>query len=353
MPKIVKDEDVFQAVIRVTIERGYHGATTKQMAKAAGVSEVTLFRKYGSKAQLIKLAIRAIADQMDFESVTQYSGDVYRDLLGIVARYQRLTAQYGQFLAMMIPEMRRHPELAEALDRPMGIMHTIGRLLVRYQEEGVLQPEPPLHAVAALLGPLIYFAMIRGTAYAGQIPTIDLEQHVTHFLEGRRTMTSENARLIHYEITVNGALEEVWDAWTTERGVQSFFAPACNIDLRIDGLYEILFFPDAEPGFRGAEGTRIMAIEPYKLFSFTWNQTPDLTIRPQRTLVTLKFRRLGDRQTQLIFLQTGWGDGPEWDKAYAYFQTAWRDVVLYRLQHRFDHGPVDWQDPPRRSTQTD
>jgi len=186
MPKIVYDEEVFQAVIRVIIERGYNGATTKQLARAAGVSEVTLFRKYGNKAQLVKLAIRAIADRMDFESVTRYSGDVQSDLLRVVRRYQKLTAQYGQFLAILIPEMHRHPELVEALDRPMGIMHAIGGLLARYQAEGVLRPEPPLQAVAALLGPLIYFAMIRGTVYAGQIPPIDLEQHVARFLAGRR-----------------------------------------------------------------------------------------------------------------------------------------------------------------------
>jgi len=186
MPKIVYDEDIFQAVIRVINERGYNGATTKQMAKAAGVSEVTLFRKYGSIAQLVKLAIRAIADQMDFESIKQYSGDVFNDLLRVVHRYQNLAAQYGQFLSVLIPEMHRHPELVEALDRPMVRMIPIGQLLARYQEEGVLRSEPPLHAVAALLGPLVYFAMIRGTVYAEQIPPIDLEQHVARFLDGRR-----------------------------------------------------------------------------------------------------------------------------------------------------------------------
>lgn len=186
MPKIVRDEDVFQAVMRVIIARGYAGATTRELAKAASVSEVTLYRKYGTKGQLVRQAIRAIADQMDLESVTRYSGDVHRDLLAIVTRYQKLAEQYGQFLAVLIPEIRRHPELVEALDRPMGIMRSIADLLARYQAEGVLQPEPPLHAVAALLGPLVYFAMIRDTAFAQQIPTIDLDQHVTHFLEGRR-----------------------------------------------------------------------------------------------------------------------------------------------------------------------
>lgn len=162
-------------------------------------------------------------------------------------------------------------------------------------------------------------------------------------------MSKGNIRTIHYEVEVNGTLEDVWNAWTSEEGIKSFFAPGCHLDFRIDGLYEVFFFPENAPGFRGAEGTRIMAIEPQQMLSFTWNQTPDLSIREQRTLITLKFRQLEDNKTQLIFIQTGWGDGPEWDKAYAYFTEAWGNVVLYRLCHRFDHGPVDWKNPPRQT----
>ena len=38
---------------------------------------------------------------------------------------------------------------------------------------------------------------------------------------------------------------------------------------------------------------------------------------------------------------TGWGDGGEWDKADAYFDKAWGNV-LGSLQKRFETGPVDW-----------
>ncbi len=162
-----------------------------------------------------------------------------------------------------------------------------------------------------------------------------------------QTMANDKVRMIYYEITLNTSLENAWDAWTTEDGIKSFFAPACEIDFRIDGKYDILFFPDNKPGLRGAEGMRIMAIEPHKMFSFTWNQTPDLPLlRPQLTLVNLKFEKISANKTKLIFIQTGWGDGLDWDKAYNYFTHAWGDVVLYRLQHRFDHGPIDWSNPP-------
>ena len=65
MPKIVPDATIFRAAIQVVTERGYSGATTRQIAEAAGISEVTLFRKYGNKAELMKQAIAAVTGQID------------------------------------------------------------------------------------------------------------------------------------------------------------------------------------------------------------------------------------------------------------------------------------------------
>ena len=74
MPKIIEDEKIFHAVMQVVSERGYASATTKQMANAAHVSEVTLFRKYANKAQLVKQALASIVEQTDFVAATQYTG---------------------------------------------------------------------------------------------------------------------------------------------------------------------------------------------------------------------------------------------------------------------------------------
>ncbi|GAB4514839.1 MAG: TetR/AcrR family transcriptional regulator [Anaerolineae bacterium] len=190
MPKIIRDEDVFRAVMQVIIARGYDGATTRQLATAAGISEVTLFRKYGSKAELIRRAVAHIAEEMNFEAVVRYTGDVVADLLRIVERYLTLMQTYGEFMAVLIPEMHRHPELRDAMARPFQVMQAIGELLARYQEEGVLRPEHPLHSAAALLGPLVYFAMARGTTFEAQIPPAEPETHVLRFLEGRQARSS-------------------------------------------------------------------------------------------------------------------------------------------------------------------
>ena len=188
MPKIIDDAQVYQAVLQTVIERGYAGATTKQMALAANVSEVSLFRKYGSKLQLVKLAIASIIEQTDFEAAAQYTGDVPVDLLRVVQAYQDSAVRQGQFIAIILSELPRYPELAEMVDEPFNIFQSIGQLLARYQAEGVLRQEHPLHALAALLGPLIYIAMMRAAIEDAVLPPFDLTSHVTCFLEGRRPM---------------------------------------------------------------------------------------------------------------------------------------------------------------------
>jgi len=52
---------ILDAAARVYAEYGYRGATTRRIAVAAGVNEVTLFRTFGSKAALIDEAVRSSA----------------------------------------------------------------------------------------------------------------------------------------------------------------------------------------------------------------------------------------------------------------------------------------------------
>ena len=186
MPKIITDEEIYQAVMQVVSERGYAGATTKQMAEAANVSEVTLFRKYNNKLQLIKQAVAALVGQTDFEAATQYTGDVAVDLLRVVRAYQDSAVKHGQLIFIMLSELPRYPELVDLLDIPFEIYTGIGNLFAKYQSEGILRQEHPLHAVAALLGPMMYSAMLSGALPSHAIPSLNLENHVSVFLEGRR-----------------------------------------------------------------------------------------------------------------------------------------------------------------------
>lgn len=156
-------------------------------------------------------------------------------------------------------------------------------------------------------------------------------------------------RTIRLEIVVNAPAEKVWRAWTTRAGIKSFFAPDCDIDLRVLGKYDILFAPSASPGLRGAEGNVILAIQEGKMLSFTWDAPPNFPdIRKQRTSVVIRLVSLSENKTKLVFRQTGWGEGDDWTKVHDYFVAAWGEVVLPYLKHSLEVGPIDWKNPPQK-----
>lgn len=154
-------------------------------------------------------------------------------------------------------------------------------------------------------------------------------------------------RILRATLVLDAPVDAVWKLWTTEEGVKSFFAPGCRIEPKVDGLYEIWFNPAAPAGERGGDGMRILAFEPGRRLAFTWNAPPSQpVIRAQRSVVDVRFLAEGDKKTRLVFTHGAWGDGPEWDATYAYFDKAWSTFVLPNLVWRIAHGPIDWKARP-------
>lgn len=186
MPKIIEDVDVFQAVMKIVTERGYSGATTREMAEAAAVSEVTLFRKYGSKLELVKQAISHIVRQSGFDEAITYTGDLEADLRRVVEAYKVAALRQDQFFSALLADFTRHPELSESMNAPLAIFQSVARLIARYQAEGKLRDEKPEHAVAALLGPMIFGNMISNASKGVSYPPLRVEDHLEAYLRGRR-----------------------------------------------------------------------------------------------------------------------------------------------------------------------
>ncbi|MES2960726.1 MAG: SRPBCC domain-containing protein [Pseudomonadota bacterium] len=149
-------------------------------------------------------------------------------------------------------------------------------------------------------------------------------------------------RAIDKSIEVAASVDQAWEAWTTREGIVSFFAPDARIEARVGGAFQIYIDPGAAPGSKGADDMRFLALQPKKMLSFDWNAPPHLPeARAQRTFVVVRFEPVNDKLTRVTLHHSGWGDGGQWDQAYAYFDRAW-GAVLGNLKKRFDSGPQDW-----------
>ena len=185
MPKIINEDEVFKAVIELLVARGYDRATTSEMAVAANMHEATLFRKYGSKIGLIE---RAIEHQLSTTPMSEvsYTGDLRADLIAILEAYVATVETYGEIMPMMLVEIPRHPELKNTLRAPLANIQGIMHILEMYQKEGLLKEEPSLISFNVLLAPIMVSEMYRRVHVDLSAASIDLQEYVDAFLQGRR-----------------------------------------------------------------------------------------------------------------------------------------------------------------------
>lgn len=172
--------------LELLAEKGYRGATTREIARRAGLSEVTLFRHYKNKQALLSEAINRISPPVN-QALFVPKGDLEADLLALVEAISGLIEFNKGFVVRLLPELMRHPEL-----RPegpsVGFAHTFAAVegfFGRYQQMGLLRSdESPQQMVIGFIGPLVARVLLLG-AWGLELP-FDLQAHVRGFLEGRR-----------------------------------------------------------------------------------------------------------------------------------------------------------------------
>jgi AcrR family transcriptional regulator len=107
---------LLQAAIQVFSTQGYVGATTREIARVADVSEVTLFRHFQSKEQLLSAVAKHITT-LRTEIIIDPNNIAYNlhcDILHYAEIYDNMLEEYEALFRMFIGEAQRHPN--EAID---------------------------------------------------------------------------------------------------------------------------------------------------------------------------------------------------------------------------------------------
>jgi AcrR family transcriptional regulator len=183
VPKVISDEQILEATLTMIVAHGYEGATTRRIAAAADINEVTLFRKFGSKDRLVLLAVQQELASFG-EARIAYTGDLQRDLERIVGFYKTLFAQRAAIIPIIISEAPRRPELRAGLEALGAIAGALTSIIERYQTNGELRGEPPLQALTALLMPVLAFSIAQNLL-SDSAPPLDETAYVQLFLQGR------------------------------------------------------------------------------------------------------------------------------------------------------------------------
>lgn len=151
---------ILEAALEAFAEKGFDGASTREIAGRAGVQLGLLRYYFGSKQKLWQAAVdRAFGEinrglDVAMPEARDEAGEVARMRAGIRA-HVRYTALHPEFARLMHDEgKRRGPRMRWIVDRHVKPMFArMERTILRLQELGRIPADiPPLHFVYGLIG---------------------------------------------------------------------------------------------------------------------------------------------------------------------------------------------------------
>ena len=166
------EQRILEAALKVFASEGYSGATTRRIAEEANVAEVTLFRKFQSKENLLRevlLKNRAAFSALDNSFRIEKDVDLETDLrilgknIANVMKDKKKDSKRSMFMFMLFEEGRRRPEVAEILSSV--IQMNITRLSEYFELQiinGKMRNINPRSAALTFVSYFVYTSLLRG-----------------------------------------------------------------------------------------------------------------------------------------------------------------------------------------------
>jgi AcrR family transcriptional regulator len=190
---------ILLAAAQVFAEKGYARATTRALADAAGVNEVTLFRHFGNKQNLFAAIIdkfAAPAFTAAFE--TRLTGDYRQDLLIMGTLVMDLMLQRRDTMRMMLCEAEHFPEVRHVLaQNPRQLRLTLSAYLEHQMDQGRVRQMHAEAAAQAFWGMFFAYSISLWLLDEEVQPELPTEQIVEQFVD------------IFVQGTANGRAKEI------------------------------------------------------------------------------------------------------------------------------------------------
>ena len=175
---------LLQAAAQVFARHGLTGATTRAIAEAAGVNEVTLFRHFQSKDRLLAAVVGenfGEAAVVAGEPAPPVTDDLRADLIEHARRYEKLLKHNLPLVRTMIGEIhhchREHEKhVFHGIFRP--VKAAITSRIEAAQKAGELRAEVRADILSDLFVGMIFTGVLRRAA-----PEIKLEYPAAQYLE--------------------------------------------------------------------------------------------------------------------------------------------------------------------------
>jgi AcrR family transcriptional regulator len=186
----VTRQRIIEAAERVFSRDGFQGATTREIAREAGVNEVTLFRHFRTRDDLLRETIlcHSIAPEELIGPQSDWERDLPGEVEAYVRKYYEMLLEKEALVRAVVGEGRLlPPAVREALKAKMLPVRAI--LIERLEaakHAGYVNPEVDLACAVDILRDTVHTGMLRHTMYGTGGYSVDtyLRTVVAIFIQG-------------------------------------------------------------------------------------------------------------------------------------------------------------------------
>ncbi|MDF5732747.1 MAG: TetR/AcrR family transcriptional regulator [Rhizonema sp. PD38] len=166
-PAITKAR-LIEAATQVFASAGLQGATTREIARVAGVNEVTLFRHFTSKEQLLEAVIEnTLALQTEaLAHPDEWTQDLRIDLIHYAQLYNKMLEAQEDLIRTIIGEAKRHPEAARRVmqDAARSLKAKLVDYLRHQETRGTVRADLDLVSSIDMFTGILLAGMLRRSA---------------------------------------------------------------------------------------------------------------------------------------------------------------------------------------------
>src|ERR1700751_3664853 len=176
-PPDVTKKRILAAAELVFSRDGFQGATTREIAREAGVNEVTLFRHFNSREQLLRATLEYGCEAFDalVEPEKICRGELLGGLEGYIRDIYSVVKQREAIVRAFIGEARLLPESMRRLLQEFMLSKKARFVaaLQRAQDGGFVRKEVDVSAAADFIRDSIHSATLRHTFYHTDPETVE------------------------------------------------------------------------------------------------------------------------------------------------------------------------------------
>ena len=176
---------IMLAAAQVFAEKGYARATTRALAAAAGVNEVTLFRHFGSKQNLFAAIVENYAaPALTAAFKAQLTGDYHQDLLTMGTMVMSVLLERRDAMRMMLCEAEHFPEVRQVMaQNPRHLRQALSSYLELQMKQGQVRQLHTEAAAQAFWGMFFAYGIGLGILQEPVSPELAPEELVALFVD--------------------------------------------------------------------------------------------------------------------------------------------------------------------------